>query len=81
MCINRCETPHAVSTWAIQSIHDYCETRDLKCEGCRYSVHIVCDGIPYDECIFQNCPCDWNTSEQAPLGVIASELKQRDEDT
>ena len=58
-------TPHAVTTEAIQPIKDYCENRNYKCKGCRYSIKYInpqYDGLMC--CVFANCPCDWEVPKE-----------------
>ena len=50
----------------IDGIKAYCEKRNYKCGGCRYSMRKHYEqmyGIPYKgkwmTCMFANCPTDW----------------------
>lgn len=56
--------PNAVTEEAIKPIRAYCEERNYKCRGCRYSIKwIIRDYKGSACCIFGNCPCSWEAPE------------------
>lgn len=53
---------------AYECIRQYCNARNYKCTGCRYSYRYIVpkDHPDYDKgscCIFGNCPCNWESKE------------------
>lgn len=47
------------------SIRDYCTKRHYKCKGCRYSIDkVTSEHYPYQECMFDNCPCSWEDDNE-----------------
>lgn len=71
------DTPHAITDEAIIPIKNYCEERNYKCRGCRYSIkYIVPDYKGYATCIFANCPCSWGMSEA--IDRLEQELNKLD---
>lgn len=53
-----------VNILAVGGISAYCESRNWKCRGCRYSIDKVTEDRPkYATCIFGNCPRDWDIKE------------------
>lgn len=57
-------TAHAMNPDAIAPIRNYCQSRNGKCAGCRYSIPKVdsqYDG--YAMCIFGNCPMSWEENQ------------------
>ena len=62
--MNMGNTPHAVTDDAVEYIKAYCKSRNYRCKGCRYSIDFI---VPEYKgcacCVFANCPCSWDTSE------------------
>lgn len=49
-----------VNSEAFKAVYEYCDSRNYKCKGCRYSIDKVNKNhSPYTECIFSNCPSSW----------------------
>lgn len=54
------DVPDAITKDAISAISDYCESREGKCRGCRYSIKWLIKDYKGDEkCIFNDTPCIW----------------------
>ena len=64
MSMNRIEV---INSEARKHIIEYCENRDLKCNGCRYAykkVVLVEEQNKYCTCIWANCPRDWEEVDE-----------------
>ena len=51
-------------TEILQDIKNLCTKRKYKCKGCIYSRRKLTTLITTSDCIFANCPCDWEIGEE-----------------
>ena len=57
----------------IPAIKEYCEKRDYRCRGCKWSAdkwekRFNVEHDPYATCLFANCPCSWEVEEKTTDG-------------
>lgn len=58
-----------VNSAFVQVIKEYCENREYKCKGCKWSAEKwekKC-GVKTNEyitCFFANCPCNWKVGDK-----------------
>ena len=69
-------TPNAVTIDAVKAISEYCANRHYKCKGCRYSIkYIMPDYDGYADCVFANCPCDWEIPKESTVSIVDNEKR------